>query len=74
MLSMESAVAMLHYNSNEGVRSSVRPRSAACLHRASGATARTTHEDLPARPRIFATHVVTSVATSPPTQPHCAPP
>jgi hypothetical protein len=49
MLSMEGAVAMLHYNSNEGVRSSVRPRRAACLHRASRATARTAHADLPAR-------------------------
>ena len=32
------------------------------------------HEDLPARPRISATHVMTSVAASPPAQPHCAPP
>jgi hypothetical protein len=71
---MEGAAVMLHYNSNEGVRSSVRPRRAACLHRASRATARTTHEDLPTRQRISATHVVTSIAASPPAQPHCAPP
>jgi hypothetical protein len=57
-----------------GSGSSVRPRRAACLHRASRATARTTHEDLPARQRISATHVVISVAASPPTQSHCAPP
>jgi hypothetical protein len=36
MLSMEGAAAVLHYNRNEGVRSSVRPRRAACLHRARG--------------------------------------
>jgi hypothetical protein len=100
MLSMEGAVAMLHYDSNEGVCSSVRPRRAACLHRASRATARTAHADLPVRapppcarawisptmhavtstgeamppPDAPATHVVTSVAASPPAQPHCAPP